>query len=273
MIAGADCHAHVFDPGRHPYIARADYEPHPSQAGTPEQFVAVLDAHGFSHGLIVGPAPYRTDNRCLLDAIARMGGRLKGIALVESDVPEKEIARLKEGGVVGVRINLFHEGLAPLTGAAGQRLIAKIKEADWYCQIQYGKDQLAEVAPLLTKSGMKIIVDHCGRPDPARGIAQPGFQALLALGRSTDAVVKLSGPFRYSRQPYPHRDTDAFVAALIEAFTLDRCVWGSDWPFVRLDSRIDYGPTLACLHRWIPDEAARRKVLCDNPSRLFGFQE
>jgi predicted TIM-barrel fold metal-dependent hydrolase len=113
---------------------------------------------------------------------------------------------------------------------------------------------------------------HVGRPDVAHGAAHPGFAALLEFGRSGGAVVKLSGPFRSSVEGYPYRDVDPFVAAALDAFTLERCVWGSDWPFVRMDERMDYGPALACLSRWLPDPADRRKVLWETPARLFGFQ-
>jgi predicted TIM-barrel fold metal-dependent hydrolase len=116
------------------------------------------------------------------------------------------------------------------------------------------------------------VFDHFGRPDVDKGLDQPGFAEMLEFGRSGNAVAKLSGPFRASKTGYPYKDVDRFVAAVIEAFTLDNCVWGSDWPFVRMEQRVDYGPPLTCLPRWVPSEADRQKVLWDNPRRLFGFE-
>jgi predicted TIM-barrel fold metal-dependent hydrolase len=84
-------------------------------------------------------------------------------------------------------------------------------------------------------------------------------------------VCKVSGPFRSSVEGHPWRDVDPFVEAVLEAFTPDRCVWGSDWPFVRMDERVDYGPALAWLRRVVPDEARREKLLWSTPARLFGF--
>jgi predicted TIM-barrel fold metal-dependent hydrolase len=63
-----------------------------------------------------------------------------------------------------------------------------------------------------------------------------------------------------------------YIAALIDAFTHDNCVWGSDWPFVCFPARTDYGPQLPLLARWVPDEAQRRRVLWEAPRRWFGFQ-
>jgi predicted TIM-barrel fold metal-dependent hydrolase len=116
------------------------------------------------------------------------------------------------------------------------------------------------------------MVDHFGRPDVRRGLRQLGFETMLEFGRAGRAVVKLSGPFRCSFEGYPYRDVDPFIAAAIDAFTLENCVWGSDWPFVRMDERADYGPVLSCLRRWLPERDNRQKVLWDNPARLFGFK-
>lgn len=267
----ADCHAHVFCGDRYPFSSEKLYEPHPSQAGTAPKFRAVLDAHGLTHGLLVGAGPYGPDNRCMLGAIAASGGRFKGIALVRADASERELAALADQGVVGVRINLMNHGLRPLIEPGAERLLARVKEMKWFVQIHCQKDQLAEATPILGKAGVRIMVDHFGRPDVKRGVSQPGFQALLELGRSGSAVVKLSGPFRSSAEGYPYRDVDPFIAAAIDAFTLENCVWGSDWPFVRMDERMDYGPVFSCLPRWLPDAKDRQKVLWDTPVRLFGF--
>ena len=268
---GADCHAHVFCGDRFPFAEKTVYRPHPSQAGTPDEFKAVLDAHGLTHGLLVGANPYGLDNSCLLDAIASSKGRFRGIALIGHDSTDKELADLSARGIVGCRINLFNQGLGPLTDARAPAFLERLREAGWYVQIQCEKDQLTEVAPILKKARVKIMIDHFGRPDVAQGVKQPGFQTLLEFGRAGDAVVKLSGPFRSSAEPYPHHDIDPFIEAAIDAYTLDRCVWGSDWPFVRIDARMDYGPALNCLGRWLPDAADRNKVLWETPKRLFGF--
>ena len=268
----ADCHAHVFCPGR-PYSPETVYRPDPSQAGTAAKFRDVLDAHGLTHGLLVGAGPYGPDNRCLLEAIAASGGRFRGIALVRSDVADRELDALAGRGVVGIRINLFNHGLKPLVEPGAARLLARVKEMGWFVQIHCQKDELAAAAPVLVKSGVRIMVDHFGRPDVKRGVAHLGFQALLEFGRAGNAVIKLSGPFRSSGEDYPYRDVDPFIAAAIDAFTLKNCVWGSDWPFVRMDERMDYGPVYSCLARWLPDEKDRRKVLWENPQRLFGFTQ
>ncbi len=173
--------------------------------------------------------------------------------------------------MVGARFNLLFSHATSIRGEAGARLLARIRELGWFAQIYFRGDGLLDALPVLRGSGVRIVVDHLGAPDTDQGLSQPGFQALLALGRSGNAAVKLSGAFRSSKQPWPHADLDPFVAALLDAFTPDNCVWGSDWPFVRFERRTDYGPQLMLLERWLPDGNDRRKVLWDAPSRWFGF--
>lgn len=272
IVRAVDCHAHVFCDASYAFAAEPVYVPGPSQRRAAANFLAVLDAHGLSHGLLVAAQPYGNDNRCMLDGIAASGGRLKGIALVSPTISDRDLESLADGGVVGIRMNLSTYGMRELTEPGADRLLARIKAMNWFLQIHCEKDELVEAAPLLRKSGVRIIVDHFGRPDVQRGVEQPGFATLLEFGKAGNAVVKLSGPFRCSLEGVPYRDVDPFIAAAIEAFTLGHCVWGSDWPFVRMDERVDYGPGLACLTRWLPDREDRSKVLWENPARLFGFR-
>ena len=144
-------------------------------------------------------------------------------------------------------------------------------DRDMFLQIQVREDQLLAFLPLIEQSRVRLFVDHCGRPAPERGLAQPGFQALLDLGRAGRASVKLSGFSQFSRDRYPFRDVWPFVHALTEAFGWDGCVWGSDWPFLRSPERNDYGLLLDLIADLVPEEANRRKLLWDTPARLFGF--
>lgn len=268
----ADCHAHVFCGAAYPFASEPVYVPDACQRGNVASFLAVLNAHHLTHGLLVAAQPYGRDNGCMLDAILASGGRLKGVALVSPAISDRDLAALCDRGVVGIRMNLSTYGLRELTEPGADRLLARIGEMNWFLQIHCEKDELAAAAPLLRRAGVRVVVDHFGRPDVRRGLAQPGFTALLELGRAGNAVVKLSAPFRCSVEGVPYHDVDPFIAAAVEAFTLDRCVWGSDWPFVRVNERVDYGPGLACLPRWVPHPDDRRKVLWENPARLFGFR-
>jgi predicted TIM-barrel fold metal-dependent hydrolase len=271
MGEGIDSHCHVFDIAQFPYAPDAPYRPPPHEAGTAADLTALLDAHGLSHALLVNPTSgYRYDNRCMIAAIRGAEGRFKGIARVPPDVDERALDALGEAGIIGIRLDLLTDGVEVLRHVAMPRLLAQVRDRAWQIHVQCEGDQLHEGVEVLRSARVPLVIDHCGRPDPANGVAQPGFHALIELGRDGH-FVKLSGPFRFSRQPPPHADAEPFVAALIDAFSAKRCVWGSDWPFLRLDRRMDYGPVLGNLERWFPDERDRRRVLWETPARLFGF--
>jgi len=265
-----DAHCHVLDPARFPYAADVAYRPAGQEIGTLVQYQSVMDAYGVRHALLVGPnSGYGTDNRCLLDALARGQGRFKGIAVVPNDASRSELERLKAAGVVGVAFNATVHGVDHYATTAG--LLRMLADLDLFIQVQVEHDQLVPLAPMLEQSGARILIDHCGRPTPGAGLEQPGFQAVLALARTGRAAVKLSGYQKFSAEPPPYGDAQPFVHALIDAFTLDACMWASDWPFLKATERLDVGPLLRAVERLLPDPADRRRLLWDTPCRLFGF--
>jgi len=265
-----DCHVHVFDPQRFPYRPDTFYAPVGQELGTPARLRTVLDAHGVEHALLVGPnSGYGEDNRCLLDTLAAAAGRYRGMAVVANSTSRAELAELRAAGVSGVTVNAALLGVGYYADAGG--LLADLAALDMIADVQVVDDQLVELAPLLERSGVRVHVDHCGRPDPGAGLGAAGFQELLRWGASARAVVKLSGCVKVSREPYPHRDLLPHVRALVDAFGPDRCVWGSDWPFLRMPERVDYGPLLTLLAEQVPDADARRRILWDTPVREYGL--
>lgn len=265
-----DCHVHVLDPARFPYGANTHYAPAGQEMGTPAQLAQVMDVYGARCALLVGPnSGYGLDNACMLDTIARGLGRYKGIAVVANDTTFDELQVLKGKGVVGVAWNVTHYGLDHYRAAAP--LLSCLAALDMFVDIQVEHDQLVPMLPLLEKSGVRILVDHCGRPTVEAGLDQPGFKALLDLGATGRAHVKLSGLVKFSRKPSPHKDAWPFVAALVDAFTLDRCLWASDWPYLRAPARVDYGVLFQLALSLFPDPSDRRKLMWDTPHELFAF--
>jgi len=265
-----DCHCHVFDPARFPYGANTFYRPAGQEIATASQLRHMHDAYGVRYGLLVGPnSGYEEDNRCMLDAIARGDGRYKGIAVVANDIDEASLAALAEAGVVGVAFNATHHGVERYL-AAGD-LLAKLRALGLWVSLQVQHDQLVALGPFLERAGVRVLVDHCGRPTPEAGLGQPGFQALLRLAQSGRVAVKLSGYAKFSLEAHPYRDIRPYVDALLDAFTPARTLWASDWPFLRAPERIDVGPLLALAESLLADTNVRRAVLWETPCALLGF--
>jgi predicted TIM-barrel fold metal-dependent hydrolase len=265
-----DCHNHILDPRHHPYLDGVAYRPAGQEIGTVAQLHAVCDAYRVDHCLVVGPnSGYGEDNRCLLNAVARGKGRFKGVAVVANDVAPDVLRDLKSRGVVGIAINATYHGVDHYSSIGP--LIRTLTDLDMFLQIQVEGGQLPGLMPLIEHSDVKLIVDHCGRPDPTAGLMQPGAVALRSLGATGRAAVKLSGLAKFSRQAFPYEDTWPYVRALADSFGFDRCMWGSDWPFLRAAERLDYGPLLTLVDLLFPSNEDRRRLLWETPKRLFGF--
>jgi predicted TIM-barrel fold metal-dependent hydrolase len=265
-----DCHCHVFDPVRFPYRDDTAYRPAQQEVGTAAQFVRVMDAYGVRHAVLVGPTSgYRTDNRCLLDALDTYPARFRGIAVVDNDIGRAELSALQRAGVAGVAFNPAMEGIEVVREAGA--LFGMLADLGMLAQIQVAGDQMTALGPWLARQPAALVVDHCGRPDLAHGIGQAGFDALLRLAGTGRVSVKLSGWQKYSRAAHPYEDTWPYAQALLRAFGPEHCVWGSDWPFLRAPQRLDYGPLLTLFESMIPDATVRRQIQWDTPRRLFGF--
>lgn len=268
--ARIDCHCHVFDPVRFPYRDDTAYRPAQQEIGTAAQFIHVMNAYGVRHALLVGPTSgYRTDNRCLLDALERYEGRFRGIAVVENDIGRDELAALQRAGVVGVAFNPAMEGVDEVMRAGA--LFTALADLGMVAQVQVTGDQMTVLGPWLARQRATLLVDHCGRPDSAAGVGQAGFQALLRLADTGQTIVKLSGWQKYARSPHPYEDAWPYAHALLRAFGREHCVWGSDWPFLRASERMDYGPLLTLFEQMVPDAETRRQIQWHTPQRLFGF--
>jgi len=271
MTPRVDSHAHIIDPARFPYDDGPGYRPAAHETGDAAAYAATLAGAGVSHALLVQPSCYGFDNRAMLDAIAGEDDRFRGIAVVPPDVSEVALVLLRAGGVDGVRLNLQSYDPRFFERPEAGHFLSRVRTENMFVQVNATGASWPAIAPVLLESGARVIVDHLGQPDLDAGLDQPGFAAVLRLAREGDAVVKLSGAVRMSRRGPPYADLAPFVARAVETFGIERCLWGSDWPFLGVAARPRYADVLQALETWLPDEVDRRRVLWDNPARLFGF--
>ena len=267
-----DCHAHVIDPASFPYGKDVAYKPSAQEVGTTAQFIEVMRCHGVRHALLVQPnSGYGSDNSCMLDAVAKREGRFKGIAIVDLDAEVATLKELRSRGVIGVAVNPTFHGNNYYKHADG--LIKRLADLDMFLNLQIENDQFLMFAPWIERIPVKVLIDHPGRPTPSAGLDQPAFAAILRSGKTGRVNVKISGYLKFAGRPYPFEDCWPFVRAIVDAFTLDRCMWASDWPFLRAPERQDYGPLVQLAGRLFPDANDRRKLFWDTPNRLFSFAQ
>lgn len=271
-----DSHTHVFGPyERFPLADDRSYTPPENPV---DRFISQLDATGFTRGVIVTASVYGMDNRSLTDALARYPQRLRGVAVLAGNTPDSELDRLTQCGVRGARFNLYREsGHAVYRNGSGlddlRALAPRLAARGWHAQIWVHAPDLPELAPILRSFGIPLVIDHMGRMNVARGIADAGFQCLLAMLADGCAWSKISGADRNSATGAPYDDVVAFQTAIVSA-NPEQVVWGSDWPHVNYFDAAkmpDDGALLVQLARVVSDTALREAVLVRNPARLYDF--
>jgi len=263
-----DCHAHVFGPqDRYPYAPNAAYIP---PDATPAHYVRMLRTIGCERGVLVQPSIYGTDNSLLLDTLRSDVFTLRGVVVVDSTISDKALQDMHRVGVRGVRVNLASETPGPTLDHA-EALGPRLKALGWHMQFYLDLMKLPAAVDKLARLPINVVIDHFGRLPAADGVKSPAFQALLRLLRSERCWAKLMGPYFISNQAPDYPDVAPLAQAVVAAAP-DRVVWGTDWPHPGARKVTPNDGALAdMLATWVPDERQRRKILTDNPARLYGF--
>ena len=274
--AGCDCHFHVFGPvGRYPYN-QSDLRYAPPVAPV-EDFLALSKTLGLERFVLVQPSAYGRDNRCMLDAMREVGAAsCRGIADIDENAPDAELERLHALGVRGVRINVppvkpYEAGFAAKLLPRIERLRARCAEIGWRLDFLTPGWLTGELMPTLKELDVDFTLAHFGMFPAKDGVEQPGFQQLLELlcRGERRCWMKLTGVYRMSVAK-GFADVAPMARALIEAAP-DRMIWGSDYPHLSFADKVGSVELWNLLGKWAPDEATRRRILADNPQRLFKF--
>jgi predicted TIM-barrel fold metal-dependent hydrolase len=275
-----DCHVHVFDPARFAYDAHRVYTP---PEATAADLLGLQSALRFDRVVIVQPSVYGTDMAATLDGMKKLGAqRARGVAVIDADTPKAALDAMHAAGVRGVRLNL--ETVGESDPQAVKRALAttaeQLRGRGWHIQFNTNLAMVAAIRDELAALPMPVVLDHFARAKASLGPSQAGFDALLALVKAGRAYVKISAAYRISDQKPDFPDAAAIAQAIVAA-NPDRVVWGSNWPHpgrgkTRTDTAPPYpsddGMLLNQLPKWVPDAATRRKILVENPARLYGFE-
>ena len=262
-----DCHAHVFGPfDQFPLPPNPTYKP---PLAPLSEYVRMLRRIGCSNAVLVQPSSYGTDNSALVAALKSGEFSLRGIALIDDATTYHQMEEMHFAGVVGIRRHLMSD-TAKQVLASLPELATRIKPFGWHLQFYLDATQHPDLEQHLAKLPVPVVIDHFGLVPAAAGINSPGFQTLLRCVRSGRCWVKLSAPCRVSAQGPRFTDVTPLARALLEAAP-DYCLWGTDWPHPNVNFVSNEGDLVDLLPEWIPDETLRRKVLVENPARLYSF--
>jgi predicted TIM-barrel fold metal-dependent hydrolase len=278
-----DCHTHIFgDPSKFPLSPSRVYTP---ETALPEEMSALHRALHIQRVVIVTPSVYGTNNSATLYGMSARGKNARGVAVIDDQTPESEIDAMDRAGVCGVRINSATAGVndPDLVRHKFITTVERLKRRYWHVQLYTTLAVISAMQDVIRTSPVAVVFDHFGGARASLGLGQPGFTELVELIRSGKAYVKLSGAYRASTQAPDYPDAAPLARALIAA-NPGRILWGSDWPHPNTSAatdrkasgispflQVDDARLLNLLAVWAPDAEVRKKILVDNPARLYRF--
>jgi 2-pyrone-4,6-dicarboxylate lactonase len=261
-----DAHNHVFGPAaKFPYAPERRYTPEDA----PKEALTALHALlGVERAVIVQASCHGKDNRAMLDAIADVPDKRRGVAFVDDGFTEKDLAALDRGGIRGVRFNFVrHLGGTPDMDVF-HRVIDRIKGIGWHVVLHMDAPDIVPLTDMMKHLPLPFVIDHMGRVDAAAGTHQPAFRALLELAKRENCWIKVCGSERISLPPYAA--AVPIARALVEAIP-DCVLWGTDFPHPNLKHEADEADLVDLVPQFAVTAEAQRKLLVDNPARLYGF--
>jgi predicted TIM-barrel fold metal-dependent hydrolase len=261
-----DAHCHVFGPGdKFPYAPNRRYTP----PDAPKEMLRALHDHlGVERAVIVQASCHGTDNAAMLDCIASDPKRYRGVAIVDDSFTDKDYDALDRGGVRGVRFNFVkHLGGAP-DMAVFNRVIDRIKGRGWHVVLHVDAPDIIPLSDMIRNLPLPFVIDHMGRVPSAAGVVQLPLRALIELARRENCWIKVCGSERISMPPYAAAVPIAH--ALVEAAP-DRVLWGTDFPHPNATHETDEADLVDLVPQFAPEVLAQKRLLVDNPARLYGF--
>ena len=269
-----DAHFHCWQ------LARGDYGWLTPALAPIYRDVAVSDwqaqsaPHGVTGGVLVQAAPTEAETAFVLaqaDAHPAVLGVVGWVDLAALDAPVRIEKMARHPRLKGLRPMLqdiddaqwiLRPALAPALRAmvdAGLVFDALVKPS-----------HLAHILTLAGRyPGLRIVIDHAGKPDIAAGQWQPWANSMARLALETGVFCKLSGLPTETGPASPPGAVQPWAAHVLTCFGADRLVWGSDWPVLELAGSYDqwWAETRQLLAHL--SQLAQEAVMDGNARRLY----
>jgi predicted TIM-barrel fold metal-dependent hydrolase len=268
--AGAiDTHTHIFGPAaQYPFSPTRPYTPPDAPLS---MFRALHEKIGVERAVIVNATLHGFDNRVVTDAIAQSGGNYRGIANINNAMSDADLLALDKAGIRGCRFAFLKRlgGVGDMN--AFRRLVDRAAAIGWHVDIYLEQGTIREFIPIFTALPTTYVIDHMGTISAANGLDDPEFKALLDLQKNDEKCwVKITGLERASASGPPFHDSVPFARRLIDNAP-DRVIWGTDWPHPNVKIMPNDGDLVDLVPLYAPEPAIQKKLLVDNPVRLFKF--
>jgi 2-pyrone-4,6-dicarboxylate lactonase len=275
-FGACDCHSHEYGPfAEFPLPVQRTFDPPEAPM---EELESVWTTAGIDRSVLVQGSAYGDDHSALLAALKCAPKTRRGVALLDHTVEDAQLAEFHSKGIRAVRFNWTQHLLGMDLRLGAQRLTEasalseRIAPLGWHIEIHIDAADLGLLDRLAVPADMPVVIDHMARIDLSTAESAAQLRSLCALLECSVVWVKLSGADRLAERCDELRDALSAMRAMLRVAP-DRCVWGLDWPHVNLPKKRNDLALAELLFEAAEDEQRLRKVLIENPARLYGFGE
>ena len=260
-------------PTRHP--ERPDVKP---DAPAPiEDQVAQMDDFDLKYAVLINPRYFGWDNRYIRDCLHRHPDRFVAHGLIDPndpDVADRLRFWVTEHGFQGMRFSpIYHPDSTWLNSEAHYPLWREAERLGAVFNFYILPHQMPMLADMAARfPGVKIVVDHLGKPDLRLRDPWPEFRKMFALKKHPQVWISASEPYELSlTKQFPYRDTIPFFKAVYEEFGGRQLIWGTGYPSPRwelpMDKELEFVDDV--LDFYTPED--RERLLGKNALEIWKF--
>ena len=236
-----DIHPHIIakDAARYPLAPLGGHQSDWSRTRptTAEQFIAAMDETGVQKAAIVQASTcYGHDNSYVADAVAAYPDRFTGVFSVDvlaSDAPQN-MRGWQSRGLTGMRLFTFGSTMSEqanwLDDPKTYPAWACASELSLSICLQMSAKAIPQAISMAERfPNVRIILDHCARPELADGPPYNAAASLFGLASYPNVYLKLT-PRTFAESRRGKATPESFFPRLVSAFGASRLAWGSNYP-------------------------------------------
>jgi predicted TIM-barrel fold metal-dependent hydrolase len=232
-----DTHLEVWtlDP-RFPFHHPERPETKPNESAPIENQVAQMRDYGLKYAVLINPRLYGWDNSYISHSLHSHPKLFVAHGLIDPQDP-RVADRLRywvnEHGFQGMRFSpIYHPSSTWLSSKEHYPLWREAEKLGAVFNFYIVPHQMPMLVDMAGRfPGVKIVVDHLGKPDLKLGDPWPEFKKMFALKRFPQVWISASEPYELSlTKQFPYRDTIPFFKAVYEEFGAKQLVWGTGYP-------------------------------------------
>jgi predicted TIM-barrel fold metal-dependent hydrolase len=242
-----------------------------------ENEVQQMKDFGLRYAVLINPRYYGWDNSYIDHSLHKYPNLFVAHGLLNPEDPKMvETFRywIKERGFQGMRFSpLYHPKSTWLNSKEHYPLwreAEKLQAVFNYYILPHQMPMLEDMAGRFP--GVKIVIDHLGKPDLHSPDPWPEFRKMFRLKRFPQVWVSASEPYELSLgKDFPYRDTIPFFKATYEEFGGKQIIWGTGYPRPRwelpMNKELEFVEKVLDFY----SETDRKRILGENALRIWKF--